>query len=43
MMLLAECSCLVAGNVGGTHGALLMSKGYEYRYIFNLGNYGDEE
>lgn len=39
MMLLADCDCFVAGNVGGTYGALLMSKGYEYSYIFNLGQY----
>ena len=31
--------CLAAGNVGGTHGALLMSRGYEYCYIFDLGKY----
>lgn len=37
--LLSKCTCLVAGNVGGTHGALLMSKGYEYSYVFNLGLY----
>ena len=39
MMLLASCDCLVAGNVGGTHGVLLMSKGFKYRYIFDLGKY----
>lgn len=39
MMLLASCDYLVAGNVGGTHGVLLMSKGFEYRYIFDLGKY----
>ena len=39
MMLLAGCDCLAAGNVGGTHGALLMSRGYEYCYIFDLGKY----
>ncbi len=37
--LLSQCKCLVAGNVGGTHGALLMSAGYEYSYIFDLGSY----
>lgn len=37
--LLSQCNCLVAGNVGGTHGALLMSSGYEYSYIFDLGLY----
>lgn len=39
MLLLSGCNCLVAGNVGGTHGVLLMSDGFEYRCIFNLGKY----
>ncbi len=39
IMLLADCDCLVAGNAGGTHGAVLMSRGYEYQYIFDLGMY----
>ena len=39
MMILSGCDCFVAGNVGGTHGAMLMSRGYEYCYIFNLGKY----
>ncbi len=37
ILLLARCNCLVAGNAGGTQGALLFSKGYEYRYVFDLG------
>ena len=39
MLLLSDCSCLLAGNVGGAHGAMLMSRGYEYRYVFDLGMY----
>ena len=39
ILMLANCDCIVAGNAGGTHGALLMGKGYEYQYIFNLGVY----
>lgn len=39
ILMLANCDCIVAGNAGGTHGALLMGKGYEYQYIFNLGIY----
>ena len=39
ILLLSRCNCLVAGNAGGTQGALLFSKGYEYRYVFDLGNY----
>lgn len=37
--LLSRCNCLVAGCTGGTYGALLISKGYEYQYIFDLGLY----
>lgn len=39
ILLLAKCNCLVAGSVGGTYGALLMSKGYEYEYVYDLGIY----
>lgn len=40
ILLLANCDCLMAGNVGGTHGALLLNKnGYEDCYIFDLGVY----
>ena len=39
IMLLSGCNCLLAGNVGGTHGALLMNDEYEYKYIFELGYY----
>lgn len=39
IMILSSCECLVAGNVGGTHGTMLMSKGFEYSYIFDLGKY----
>jgi hypothetical protein len=37
--LLSRCNCLVGGAVGGTYGALAMSDGYEYQYIFDLGVY----
>ena len=39
ILLLADCDCLVAGSAGGTYGALLMGKEYEYQYIFDLGTY----
>lgn len=39
ILLLSKCNCLVAGNAGGTQGALLFSKGYEHRYVFDLGEY----
>lgn len=39
VMLLSKCTCLLAGAVGGTYGAALLSDGYEQRYIFDLGVY----
>ena len=39
ILLLAKCNCLVAGSVGGTYGALLLSEGYEYQFVFDLGFY----
>lgn len=37
--LLSKCHCLCAGRASGTAGACLMSEGYEYIYIFDLGTY----
>jgi len=37
--LLSSCNCLVAGQVSGTTGAILLSQGYEKVYLFDLGNY----
>lgn len=38
-MLLARCQCLCAGRASGLVGALLLTEGYEYTYIFDLGTY----
>ncbi len=38
-MLLARCNCLCAGCVSATVGALLLTEGYEYIYLFDLGIY----
>ena len=37
--ILAHCECMVAGCVSGSLGASLMTEGFEYSYIFNLGFY----
>ena len=37
--ILARCNCLVAGAAGGSYGALLMTEGYDYSYVFQLGRY----
>lgn len=38
-MLLARCDCLCAGCVSATVGALLLTEGYEYTYLFDFGIY----
>lgn len=38
-ILLSRCDCLCAGCVSATVGALLLTKGYEYTYLFDLGIY----
>lgn len=37
--ILARCNCLCAGCVSATVGALLLTEGYEYTYLFDLGIY----
>ena len=37
--ILAKCNCLVAGATNGSYGALLLTTGYEYQYIYQLGRY----
>ena len=41
--ILSRCQCLVAGAAGGTYGALLLTKGYDYEYVFQLGRYVTQE
>lgn len=41
--ILARCNCLVASAAGGTYGALLMTDGYDYEYVYQLGRYGTNE
>jgi len=37
--LLSRCNGLLAGKTSGTIGAVLLSKGYEFSYFFELGKY----
>lgn len=37
--ILSKCDCFIGGRTGGTKGVLLMTKGFEYEYVFNLGFY----
>lgn len=37
--LLAKCCCFIGSRCGGCYGALLMSDGYEWEYIWDLGLY----
>lgn len=39
ILLLSKCNCFLAGAVNGTLGAMLLSEGFEYTKIFNLGVY----
>ncbi len=39
IMLITKCNCLCAGCVSGTVAALLLTEGYEYTYLFDLGIY----
>ncbi len=36
---LSRCSALIAGRTSGTVGAVLLSHGFKYARVFNLGNY----
>ena len=37
--LLSKCSCFIGGRTGGTKAVLLMTDGFEYEYIYDLGYY----
>lgn len=39
MWILTQCKALIAGNVSGTVGVLLLNDNYEYKYIYNKGLY----
>lgn len=43
IVILSRCNCFVAGLTSGTIGAMFLTKGYEYSYIFDLGLYSREE
>jgi hypothetical protein len=36
---LSKCECFVGGVTNGTMGVFLMTEGFEYKYIYDLGNY----
>lgn len=40
---LSKCNCLVAGRTSGSISALILSEGYEYSYMWNLGKYGVDD
>ena len=37
--ILSKCTCYIAGMTGGSKGVLIMSEGFEYKKIYNLGLY----
>jgi hypothetical protein len=42
MYLLSKCNSFISGRTRGATGVLLMTDGFDYRYIWNLGVYIDE-
>lgn len=40
MVLLSTCNSFVAARCSGSVGVMLMTKGFEHTYFFNLGRYG---
>lgn len=39
MMMLTRCNAFVAGRTSGSIGVMILSKGFEYSYIYDLGFY----
>ena len=39
IVILSKCNCFIGGNTSGTVGVMLLEKGFEYKYIFDLGLY----
>lgn len=37
--LLARCKCLLAGQVSGTTGAMLLTEGFDYVFLYDIGLY----
>lgn len=37
--ILSKCKCFISGRTGGAKGVLLMTKGFEYNNLYNLGLY----
>jgi hypothetical protein len=37
--MLSKCNALIAGQCGGTTGAVLLSKNHEFSYLWDLGYY----
>jgi hypothetical protein len=37
--LLSKCNCYIAGRTGGSKGVLIMSEGFEYKKLYDLGLY----
>lgn len=37
--ILSKCTCYIGGRTGGSKGVLILSEGFEYKNIYNLGLY----
>ena len=41
ILILSKCDGIIAGRTSGTVGAFLLSDGYDYSYVYDLGRYGE--
>ena len=42
IVMLSRANCFIGGRTSGTVGVMLLSEGFEYSYVYNLGRYGME-
>ena len=40
IVMLSRADCFIGGRTSGTVGMMLLSDGFEYSYVYNLGRYG---
>lgn len=43
LVILSKCQCLIGGRTNGTLCSLMMSNGFEYLYLWNIGRYGSDD
>lgn len=43
IVILSRCTCFAAGQTSGSVGAMIMTEGFEHKYIWDMGRYGLED